>query len=179
MVAKMFRNILILLVVICGGCLFTCCRNTSVGWRLDEEYSESLTINASSLDPDKMSMLLNSIDAVRVYRVKGKSMDMLSLNELFANKLYCETKDKNIIKDIIASAQEVIDHVDNCFENRGSDIFHVVVLDNSNRRAGYFLVVPCISKEEVVSIVHPLQRGGASSIYYNRSLLKIIYGLQT
>jgi len=57
---------------------------------------------------------------------------------------------------------------------KDAESFHIIALDNTFMRAGYFLVNLCNVNGIKYVIIHPLQKGGGSSIYYNKALIPIL-----
>lgn len=135
-------------------------------WRLDAEYSEQLTIDAGTSG----SLLAKTVDVIRVYRTFQKHDDMFSLSELFKNDLVFESTDKQFIHRFVLAAQQIIMHID-CKKNKDNEYYHVILLDNKQMRAGYFLFIRCEGGQ--YAIVRSLQKNGGSSIFYNSSLLQI------
>lgn len=135
-------------------------------WRLDAEYSEQLTIDAGISG----SLIAKTVDVIRVYRTFQKHDDMFSLSELFKKDLVFESTDKQFIQRFVLAAQQIIMHID-CKKNKDNEYYHVILLDNKQMRAGYFLFIRCESGQ--YAIVRSLQKSGEASIYYNSSLLQI------
>lgn len=141
--------------------------NTSKApWSLDAQYSEQLTIDADI----NSSSIVKTVDVIKIYKTTQSHDDMLDLNDLLKKKLVFESSDKNFIEQFILSSQQIIMHVD-CKRNMRNEYFHVVLIDNNNKHAGYFLFVEC--EDGQYAIIRSLQREGGSSIYYNSSLLQL------
>ena len=85
--------------------------------------------------------------------------------------LVFESKDKQFAERIVIAAQQTIMHLD-CKRNTAGEHFHVILLDNKQMRAGYFLLIRCEGGQ--YAIIYSLQKGGGSSIYYNSSLLQLL-----
>lgn len=148
------------------------CNKSKDYWRLDSEYSEYLTITAPNYKAKMGHNSADTVDALRIYKVDQKHNDMYSLSELFTKELVYESKDKKVIREFLLAGQEVIMHLD-CKRDQDEETFHIIALDNTFMRTGYFLVNVCNVNGAKYAIIHPLQKGGGSSIYYNKALIPI------
>jgi hypothetical protein len=116
-------------------------------------------------------LIAKTVDAIRIYRTFQKHDDIFGLDDLFKKDLVFESKDKQFVERIVIAAQQTIMHLD-CERNPAGEHFHVVLLDNKEMRAGYFLLIRCEGGQ--YAIIRSLQKGGGSSIYYNSSLLQLL-----
>lgn len=164
------RKIISSLLILCIGVvvyplLKSGCNTNKTPWHLDAKYSEQLTIDAG-MDGSAIS---KTVDAIRIYRNQQKHDDMYSLPELFEKDLLFESTDKKLIQRFVLAGQQIIMHID-CNRNKENEYYHVILLDNKQMRAGYYLFIRC--EGEQYAIIRSLQKGGGSNIYYNSSLLQ-------
>ena len=152
---------------------FIGCENSMESWRLDYEYSEYLTIMSTDYKSRYGYNSSDTVDGLRIYRTKQKHYDMYSLNELFSKELVYESKDKQFIKNFIEASQEAIMSL-NCVSDNEKETFHIIAFNNKSMHAGYYLVNVCSSNSLKYVIIHPLQKEGGSSIYYNSSLIPLL-----
>jgi len=171
---KLLALFFLTIVVIVYPLVRTGCNINREPWRIDSEYSENLTIMATNYAAKTGYNIADTIDSIRIYRIPTKKKDMYRLSTLFKEDLVFETKDKQFIKQFILSAQDTIMSLHGCYENQDQETFHIVVLDNTLKRAGYFMYSLCTIKEGRYGIVVPLQKGGGSSIYFNKALVPIL-----
>ena len=160
-------KICLYLVIFCIGVIllffaidFTIVRykDVKIPWRLDAEYSMYLTIMATNYKTMTGSNSSDTVDAIRIYRIRQKHSDMYDLSKLFTKELVFETKDKQFIKRFILAAQDEIMHVENCFRSQDQETFHIAAFDNTFMRAGYFLFNVCNVKGDEYGIIQSLQK---------------------
>lgn len=155
------------------------CSRETHPWQLDHKFSRHLTIMAPEYKKMTGSEISGTVDALSIYKVTSKSYQWYGLGELFKKELVFETKDKHYINGFILAAQERtdIDDSNGCWadiKKRESDKFYVVMLDNTIKRAGYFLATFCKSQgKEYGMILVPDSSGFGPIVYHNESLIPI------
>ncbi len=140
-------------------------------WRLDAVYSDYLTTFASTYKDIMGHGSASTVDGMRIYKISNQRNKMFSLDELFERDFLYESRDKEYIRKFLEAAQ------DNAMRSPGDCQFdpnearlHVILLDNTFMRAGYFLFRTCKIADSEYGVVKTL-RGG---VYLTKSLLPLI-----
>lgn len=164
--------VLFFLVVLC---FFTPLKADSESeWILDPSYSANLTIMSTNYKAVTNSGIFDAIDIIRIYKNNSCKDKILTLPEIATKQLIFESKDNEIIKKIISSAQVELMHVPGCYQAKLCDNLYIVAFNEKEKRAGYFILSQCKVNAETTGILRPFQEGDSSTIYFNKSLLGVL-----
>lgn len=168
------------------------CSQCDLPWRLDSDYTHYLTIMTNEYPSTPGSDIYDTVDGLRIYKERSTDYEWYGLENLFKKELVFETKDKRYIKEILLAIQkwmsvgdweDAIMSTEEASEGCGrghlkergeSDWFYVVMFDNTFKRAGYFLALPCKTQDkEYMNILVPDTSGFGPISYYNETLIPI------
>lgn len=180
---KGFRRLFLLIALIVisliyytADVLFPIYSDIKIPWEMDPEYSFMLTANPKGYDhiSSGHGTLLDTVDAVRIYRIKGRRADrlMTTMAKLFRRELVFETKEKEFIERFIEATQAFSEDVPICMRQYDNEALHVVALDNTFMRAGYFVLTACEKGANDYFRIQPLHV--SDSVYSNRALYRLL-----
>jgi hypothetical protein len=166
--AVLFSFLLILLAAFAG-----CQEHDQVKspWRLDPTYSDYLTIMASNYKEMTGHGSASMVDGMLIYKISNERTNMFSLDDLFKRESRFDSRDKEFIRSFLEAAQaKVFRPSGECKSDPNEATLHVILLDNTFMRAGYFLFMTCKTADSEYGVVQTLR--GPS--YYTKSLLPMI-----
>jgi hypothetical protein len=143
-------------------------------WTLDPLYSANLTIMSTNYKAITNSDIFDAIDFIRIYKSDNCRDAILTLPEIVSKQLVFESKDKEIIKKILSSAQVELTHVPGCYQAKLCGNLYIVAFNEKDKRAGYFILSQCKVNAETTGIIRPFQEGDSSTIYFNKSLIRVL-----
>lgn len=195
--SKYFKLLLVLITGIFVYVLIQfVCDHDNLPWQLDFKYSLYLTVDDSGYEHMTESKSSDTVDALRIYKVRSKRYGWYELGELFKKELVFETKDRRYVREFVLAAQkrmEVGDWEDSVmdteeasegcgwayYKEREFDWFYVVMFDNTFMRAGYFAALVCKSRDkEYINVLVPDTSGFGPVSYYNEFLVPVFRALQ-
>jgi hypothetical protein len=118
-------------------------------WRLDSKYADYLTGMASTYKSITGHGSASTVDGMLIYKIANKvppaANRFFSLEELFERDILYESRDKEFIRKFLEAAQDDVKPIptEACQIDWSEAAFHVILLDNTFMRAGYFLFRPC------------------------------------
>ncbi len=170
MVKQIFGLLLLFCIISCFCLLGDIYAEHDRGWKLDPDYSANLTIMSTNYKAISGLNISESVDMIKIFKNDSCDGEILSLGDIFSKELVFESKDKELIGSILASAQVEETHVAKCYQNKQCDNFYVVAFDKKRNRTGYFIFYYCKLSDQLIGIIRPFQHGDCSTIYYNKSL---------
>ena len=87
----------------------------------------------------------STVDGMLIYKIPNKRDRFFSLEELFERDILYESRDKEFIRKFLEAAQDGVNPMttEACQIDWNEAAFHVILLDNTFMRAGYFLFRTC------------------------------------
>ena len=147
-------------------------------WILDPLYSANLTIMSTNYKAITNSDIFDVIDFIKIYKNNDCKDAILTLPEIVSKQLIFESKNKEIIKKIISSAQVELTHVPGCCQAKMRENFYILAFNEREKRAGYFILSRCKVNAEETGIIRPFQEGDSSTIYFNKSLIGVLRNMR-
>ena len=147
-------------------------------WILDPLYSANLTIMSNNYKAITNSDIFDAIDFIKIYKNNDCRDAILTLSEIFSKQLIFESKNQEIIKKVISSAQVELTHVPGCYQAKLCENFYIVAFNEKEKRAGYFILSQCKVNAEATGIIRPCQEGDSSTIYFNKSLIEVLRNMK-
>ena len=175
---RRYKLIIIIIFFLLLNTIFISCSDdiNEIQWKIDVEYSFSLTSAGRSYKILNAENPYNTVDEIRIYKIVEGGRSMYSLSDLFKKELIYKTKDKQNIKNIVLAAQEVIREVPGLKHKRSVENYHVVMLDNDKMRAGCFIYCTRQIDDTIYGEIMSYQPG--SSFYHNEELLQVFENLK-
>ncbi|MSP36902.1 MAG: hypothetical protein EXR70_00245 [Deltaproteobacteria bacterium] len=118
-------------------------------WRLDSKYSDYLTTMAWDYKMIAGHGSANTVDGMLIYKIGDKIPNganrIFSLEELFERDILYESRDKEFIRKFLEAAQDEVKPTptEACQIDWNEASLHVILLDNTFMRAGYFIFRTC------------------------------------
>jgi len=118
-------------------------------WRLDSKYADYLTTFASTYKAITGHGSASTVDGMLIYKIgdkiPNKANRIFSLEELFERDILYESRDKEFIRKFLEAAQDHLKPIptEACQIDWNEAAYHVILLDNTFMRAGYFLFRTC------------------------------------
>lgn len=148
-------------------------RNAKIPWILDTNYSGYLTMNSSIYNFYSKKSITTTVDGLRIYKISQKKIKLVSLSELIEREFVYETTEKEFIKKFIDATHEEIESTKHECVQLNDDTYHVIVIDNTFMRLGYFIFKHCKDGDEEYVRIYPYYNHEISIHYYSKKLLPI------
>src|SRR5262245_53532662 len=161
---------LVVLLATFGGCKDNYQYPAQAPWRVDAVYTDYLTVMASTYKDIMGVGSSSTVDGMRIYKISNERNNMFSLDELFKRDFLYESRDKEFIRKFLEAAQDNTKGIGNCQFDPNEARLHMILLDNTFMRAGYFLFMTCKIADREYGVVKTLH----GDFYLTKSLLPLI-----
>ncbi len=170
MKVKFYIVCILMLLILIG-----CGKNTA--WKFDTKYTRYLTVMAPEYEEMTGSRSADTVDTLRIYKIKSKHYRWYNLSELSRKSLVYETNDKINIRKFVYAAQEFtknVKSIKNDTINDNIDKYHVVLFDNASMQYGYFIFTRKSNVQEYAEILIPDESGCGPMFYYNKCIISVL-----
>jgi len=143
----------------------------AIPWFLDDRFSLYLTAMADNYKAQMNQDISSYVSGLRVFKTKQDGWDMLDTDALFRKEVVFESANGESIKEFLRAIQEQATVPPGCNLKYSADAYHVLGIDNSFMRMGYFLVRNGECHGQEYAVIKSL---GSSSVYYTKPLVPLM-----